>query len=382
MEKEHVLSSFKNSAQIKPALFESGGITFRFFHYREDHPDVHRLLIEAGKIRAVIIPSKGLSLHEAWIEGQPIFWEPPQTSISSPEEFCPENEIFINGQKQWGTEWVSRFCSGVELLGPDNWGMMLPEERKTLHGSGSNTSAENIKTGLYKNTAFAEGQFPVRAGAADIEIRRRIILDLSDNSVMLHDIFKNTSEDETLADWGYHVQMRPVEGCQYYIPSKSITPRQDESCAPGFNTWHQAELQWEREEYGFIHKEITNTESIHGHPVIGTLLHYPDSKKSIRCDIPPAPYILTWVSAGGAYGSEFLTGDSPGTPMLTRNWDGIGPELGASSLDHDGNLNPQFPEASLKPWHSKQTLLRFKLLDESETEEMLRTVTDGTYYSL
>ena len=48
---------------------------------------------------------------------------------------------------------------------------------------------------------------------------------------------------------------------------------------------------------------------------------------------------------GGAFSSEFTLAKT-GEPLFTKNWDGMGIEIGASALDHDENTDPAVPVAN------------------------------------
>jgi len=59
---------------------------------------------------------------------------------------------------------------------------------------------------------------------------------------------------------------------------------------------------------------------------------------------------MSWFSCGGAEDDEFLLPD--GSKWLHRNWDGVGPEIGASPLDHDGDVDPEVEVSELDPGES------------------------------
>jgi hypothetical protein len=62
---------------------------------------------------------------------------------------------------------------------------------------------------------------------------------------------------------------------------------------------------------------------------------------------------MSWFSCGGADSDEFLMPD--GSKWLHRNWHGVGPEIGASALDHDGDVDPNAVVNELAP--SESTVL-------------------------
>lgn len=58
---------------------------------------------------------------------------------------------------------------------------------------------------------------------------------------------------------------------------------------------------------------------------------------------------LSWFSAGGKGSLEFALPESPDESLIPVPWDGMGPEIGVSPLDHDGNFDPQIAHPPLAP---------------------------------
>ena len=60
--------------------------------------------------------------------------------------------------------------------------------------------------------------------------------------------------------------------------------------------------------------------------------------------------------------------------LLTKNWDGIGPEIGASDLDHNENTDPAISADTLKPGEKMSINLEFQFLYNEKTQNLETTI--------
>jgi len=343
-----------------------------------DGPSVRRLLIEAGEARLVLLPSKGLTLLSCSFSGTELFWEPPLEKIPDPEEIDLAGDLLINGKPQAGARWIATFLGGVELMGLDNWGMFGRGEKGellTLHGNASNIpvyTAELSQTGT--GDIICTGSFTVYGSCDTVKtggearetwrVARRVTLSPARRGVEIQDTITNLSAEPRFPDWGYHIQLRPEPGCRLLIPSGKVRPRFGDVPEAGFETWRPAVDESVREERGYIHQNLLARDGR-----VDTLLLYPDGA-GIRASIPHAPYTMAWNSAGGARGREFLLPERPEEPLIPSSWNGVGPEIGASALDHDGDTDPQVTEEILAPGAHRTLTLSFALLTSGEAERL------------
>jgi hypothetical protein len=176
---------------------------------------------------------------------------------------------------------------------------------------------------------------------------KRIELPADRDSLLLTDTVENVSDRTLFPDWGYHVQLRPRPGSRFIIPSESAAPRGGGELPDDFQVWHAAPNPPHRQERGFVHKGVDCSHAFpDGTPAFEARLNHPDGS-GVRCLLPPSPYVMSWFSCGGAGDDEFLWPD--GSQWLHRNWDGVGPEIGASALDHDGDVDPEVSVPMLAP---------------------------------
>ena len=358
---KRTLSTFGPGTAEVPT-FKEAGVSARLSHAPGDPDSVYRLYIEREGCSVELCPSKGLSVRDTTLSERQIFWDAPLPNLPDPLDINLAGDMLINDNPMPGSTWVAYFAAHVEMLGLKNWGMACKSDETELlclHGNASMIPIKELTVELSNGGAVIQGSFFIRdangcwppSGLPPLfKVTKRIELLPGRNSLLLTDTIKNVSDKALFPDWGYHVQLRPEPGCRFTIPSESALPRGGGRLPDDYQLWHEAPNPPKREERGFIHKGIRYAARFpDGSPGCETLLTYPDGS-GIRCLLPPSPYLMSWFSCGGADDDEFLWPD--GSKWLHRNWDGVGPEIGASSLDHDGNTDPGVTVEELKPGES------------------------------
>lgn len=344
--------------------------------YREpaDDETVRRLRIECGDAELVLLPSKGLNILSCSFGGRDLFWDPPLDRIPASEHLDLTAPVLINGEPVEGARWLEGFTGGVEMMGLDHWGIFGRTEAGellTLHGNISYVPVQSVEIGKdEEGRVLCEGSLKiygpvetVRPGIdtpARWELIRRVILDPREKRLILKDRIINISDSPAFPDWAYHVQLKPEAGCRFLIPSGAAVPRFGGECEADFETWTPAAEESVREERGYVHKKLLSEEG-----AVFSLLRYADGS-GIEAVVPHAPFTLGWFSCGGRKGVEFLLPEDPDTPFIPRSWNGVGPEVGASALDHDGNTDPDVRESKLDPGESRRLELSVRLVDGDE----------------
>jgi hypothetical protein len=323
-------------------------------HRSQDPDGVNRVLLSQKDMTVELLPSKGLSVGEAFYRGRPIFWEPPAGLFDPDELELESDEIRWQSRPQPGMVYIKTFTGGVELLGLDNWGMHYIDpktgEVHVIHGQVSHIPVEQVSLTISDRGLSVQGSFTVRSFKGDpslpwyergeplYEVTKSVVLKRGRPALWLTDTLTNISAEPLAPDWGYHVTLRPEKDAELIVPSKVIENRDGGAVPPDHETWQPSKEEGVRVEVGIIHKALQVTPNAFGDSDgVRSLLVYPDGT-GIAVTIPPVPYFQTWFCAGGAHTQEFTYRD--GTPVLTKNWDGQGIEFGSSSLDHDGNVDP------------------------------------------
>jgi len=348
----------KDLSQNLQNNISENGFNIRVFHLAEDPENANRIRVSTSEVEVELLPSKGLSLGQAWIKDKPIFWEAPINLPDTETIDLWSDEVCINGVPAKGFTFLKTLVAGIELYGLKNWGMPVEKDGKLelLHGETSNIPVSEIQYSVEKDVCTIQSSFDYRSfegdtklpwyqrGEALFRVTRKLVLKKDTPEINLEDIIENVSNRSLIPDWGYHITFRPEDGARYLVPSQSVSERGGNALPDDIETWHEAADEKVRTETGIIHKGLLQKESAGGKKVSTTLLVYPDST-GIAVTTTPAPYFQTWFCCGGKDSKEFTFRN--GESLLKRNWDGMGIEIGSSPLDHDGNTDKKVKSKSI-----------------------------------
>ncbi len=240
-----------------------------------------------------------------------------------------------------------------------------------LHGETSNIPVRDVTLYQDGDRILIEASFVYRSFKGDDQVvwyergeplfgvKRLVELNPARKSLVVKDRIRNMYYEPLTPDWGYHITMKPAPGSKLLVPSRYQMTRGGSPLPGDVETWLPAEDNKIRTETGIIHRQFDIEKTPSGERIHCELI-YPDERK-IVIGVPHAPYFQTWFCNGGACTDEFTWKD--GTPVFKRNWDGQGIEIGASALDHDGNVDPEVPEAqALQPGESLEVAIDFQVL--------------------
>jgi len=349
---------------------------FEVSRYRKenDADDVRRLGLSWDGGSIDLLPSKGLSIgtyvHGNW---KP-FWEPVVPALISPEREDLLGPMLVNGAHKESMRWLENFAGCIELLGFSNWGMPRKESDSgvtlPLHGEASHmpVSGVQIAAGVAGGAAIGvvHGRAPVphawwretdtsrpwyERGRPQWRLDRWLVLSIDSPRLIMIDEVTNVGDGACHLDWGYHYQFRAEEGARLLIPSESVEGRFEAGVPEGFHRWepsHNTAPPSQRYERGYIHKGLEVETSPVGTPVVRGMASYP-SGPTTCFTMPAATYTLSWFSCGGAGSLEFAFPERPNESAIPISWDGMGPEIGSSSLDHDGNVDPAISHDPVAP---------------------------------
>ncbi len=350
-----------------------GGLA-ELYHHGADDPSVRRLRIWWKQFAITLLPTKALAVLECAVDGKPLFWDPPLDSLKDPRAIDLSGEFLIEGKRAPGAAWIAQFIGGIEMLGLDNWGMHRTDAAGNihiLHGNLSFIPATSVTITHESQTCLRiMGTVTVYDGVKILaekdsnpqwKVERTVVLHADRNSLEVEDVITNVSEQEAFADWGYHVELRPQDGCSFLLPSRQVRERFGNPLPADHAVWRRAKRIDVREEHGYVHSDLDARDGmVHG------LLEYPDGT-GIGISIPHSPYTLAWNSSGGAGSKEFLWASDVHTPIFDKPWDGVGPEIGASDLDHGTQVDPDVTELPLAPGASRRLRMEITPLTRDAT---------------
>ena len=368
---------------------ELNGFQLNIFHHESDPHTANRVRVWNKDVEIEFFPSKGLSIAQAWIRGQAIFWEAPIGLADTEDLDLWSDEISINGHPAPGFTFLKTLIGGLEFYGLKNWGMPVLSQGETelLHGETSNIPVGEILFGTEdEKNCWIQASFLYRTfkgdknlpwyerGSAIFKVTRKLIIPADGIEFIVEDSIENVSNTTQRPDWGYHITLRPEEGARLLVPSKQVQERSGNALPADIETWHEAEDGSIRTETGIIHQELLASQSESGPDSIVSLIEYPD-RTGLAVSCPPSPYLQTWFCNGGKGSKEFT--DRKGKSILMKNWDGMGLEIGSSALDHNGNIDKTVSyEPDLSPGEQRTILLKIEWLDERRVLDLAETIND------
>jgi len=210
------------------------------------------------------------------------------------------------------------------------------------------------------------------------EITRTIKIPRENGKLEISDRIENLTDTPLVPDWGYHITFRPEEGDKLILPSRQRANRDGGELPKDVESWIPAKDEGIRTETGFLHKGLLLYEASEGPFQGNTRALYKRSNpqalpKGILLSFPLAPYTQCWSCSGGAGSREFtLASDQP---LFEKSWNGLGLEIGASALDHDGNTDSAVSyEGRLHPGESLTIPLGLEMLEAEETERLEKEI--------
>jgi len=355
-----------------------GDTEISLYRKEEDAPDVRRVQVSWKDGALHLLPTKGLSIgryqHGPWNP----FWKPVRPGLISPDAENLLGTVLVKGEPVQSLRWLENFAGCVELLGLSNWGMPLPREQDKvalpLHGEASHIPVTSMKISVGQHAVFVQGTFTVNTdwwkegqsatpwyqrGNPTWRVDRSILLRLHTPSMEFVDTLTNLARQPRVPDWGYHLQLRAEPGAELRIPSTNVSKRFSGNVERDFKTWKPAQNPAERFERGYIHKGLKVEKSPLRTPVVQGTATYP-SGRNTRFVMPAAAYTLSWFSCGGRDSLEFALPESPKESLLPVAWDGMGPEIGVSSLDHDGDVDPAVSHEPVEPGEAVRLYFRIE----------------------
>jgi hypothetical protein len=371
-------------AVAAPARIAFAGFCLERRLLKGDPPGFCRLYLSNGVVKVELLPSKGLTVGEAWCGREQIFWTPPIPRLQDMSGYDLTNDsMLVNGESRKGFKWLESYMGGIELLGLENWGAPWTDPATgrflSLHGQANCIPVPAVDVEMTADYAEVRGRALVRTfeggsgpwherGEARFTVTRAVRLEREANGLACTDRIENVGPAPGVPDWGYHITFKPVAGAEWLTPSRLVRQRFGGSFPDTIETWRPAKTPLKREEYGIIHQGLKTTAgALNGRGGVQTLLLYP-SGRGIRLAFPQPRYCQSWLSMGGKGSREFCRPD--GTSILFNAWNGIGCEIGASALDHDGFEDPAVPPRTLQPGEALEIPLRIDVLKPAQARKL------------
>ena len=362
---------FTINCLVSSGVIETGDFMLENRHVDTDPENTYRLFVNREGLTIELLPTKGFSLGQVHINDKQIFWNQPN-KLPDPVSFSPYNDIvYINKNAVRGFSYIPTYMGGVELYGMRNWGMPRIDKGfyHPVHGETSNIPVKETEVHLKQDGSLElTASFIYRDmyedrpewhtyGKEMFRITRTLTIPPLKNELSLVDSITNCSEEVLVPDWGYHITFRAEEDAKLLVNAGKVLERFGNKLHDKYDHWEKSPYPDKRIETGIICQELKTVHTDeNGREYAECKAVYPD-KSEVSLRFPQSPYFQLWMSRGNP--TEFTFKD--GSPVFKRNWDGMGIELGSSSLDHTDNTDKTVNyKESLKPGETLTIPFQFR----------------------
>lgn len=176
---------------------------------------IHLLTISNGRLVFTVILERGMDIGEIWLEAEKISWERDERYLLHPDH------VDLSDNEHSG--WDSGFYAAVAAIGPEIFG--TPDEVRTVHGTGSYSSAQpgSVRLTWDEQQICLEGNVPVRGyGPLPVYAKTvRIVIRYGAATLFREDTVLNLTDVAQPVDDGYHIQLAGAYmsgGGSYVLP--------------------------------------------------------------------------------------------------------------------------------------------------------------------
>ena len=312
--------------------------------------------IDNGRLRLVIVPTRGMSVYEAVLNDVRLGWDSPVKELVHPRH--------INLQSRGGLGWLEGFNEwmvrcGLESAGhpgEDRFINNIGDEASmnlTLHGKIGNIPASEVEV-------IVENQPPYRIrvrGRVDermfygpqLELWTEVATSINSDSFSLHDSLTNRGGSEQEFQLIYHANFGPPllgPGARLVAPIRKISPFNEHAAA------HLAQQSsYGPPTAGFVEQVYCLRPWADDQGQTSVMLQNPRGDRGVQMSwsLDELPYLTQWKNSADLK-SGYVTGIEPGT----------GFPYNRRVERHYGRV------PKLQPGQSRQFTLDFTVLDTAE----------------
>jgi hypothetical protein len=197
------------------------------------------LEIVAGRLRVILIPSRGMSLWKAFVDDWEIGWQSPVRG--------PIHPSLVRMDEPSGLGWLDGFDELVVRCGLQSNGAPEFDEhgrlKYPLHGRIGNLPAHSLKIAvdpenqsLHVQGSVSETRFLIQ----NLELQTNYTFNLNSLAIGCQDIVTNRSAKPSSMQLLYHINIgQPIleGGGQAHLPFTELAPR-DNHAADGMDHWN------------------------------------------------------------------------------------------------------------------------------------------------
>ena len=285
---------------------------------------VELIIIESGKLRATLIPTRGMGIQQVELGDLSLGWRSPVKEIVHPS--------FVNLQARGGLGWLDGFTEMMCRCGLENNGGPGPDRfinnngdeatmELTLHGKIANIPCQEVR--LLAETK-APYRVTIRGVVAErmlfgpkLELATDFVIEPGVNGFQIRDVVTNRGTQPQEFQMLYHVNLgAPLleAGATLLAPVDTVTPM-NAHAERDVKTWNSCLAPTS----GYIEQVYLMRPKADGQGRSLAALRNKagDRAASIRYSVKELPYLTLWKNTG-AEADGYVTGIEPGTNYPNR----------------------------------------------------------------
>jgi len=197
--------------------------------------------IDNGRLKIAVVPTRGMGIWRAWIDGQTLGWKSPVRG--------PVHPAYVPIGEPNGLGWVSGFDELMCRCGMDSNGAPDFDERGqlrySLHGRVANLPACYLELVIDDSlgTITLHGQVEeTRFHFQKLRLHTTLSTRFESSSVSWHDEVENFGGQPTEMQMMYHTNIGLPQldaGSRLHMPVSQVAPGTEESARVGTDGWHE-----------------------------------------------------------------------------------------------------------------------------------------------
>lgn len=270
------------------------------------------ILVDTGRVRAAVLPTRGMSLWRANIDGLDLGWRSPVDGPVHPQ-WVPLSEPSGLGWLDGFDELLVR-C-GLRSFGAPDFDAESGRLLFPLHGRIGNLPADNLELEidaphslLHVRGHVAESRFL----QVNLHLEAGYTFAIGSPTIEIHDRVRNGSDQPADAQLLYHINVgAPLlgEGAKLSLPAKRIVAR-DAHAADDLKDW----AVYAGPQAGYVEQVYFSQPLADADGWATAMLASPkgDSAFAVHYDVETLPFFSQWKNTVGQH-DGYVTGLEPGT---------------------------------------------------------------------
>lgn len=273
---------------------------------------VEVLIVDTGTVRAALIPTRGLSLWRANIDGLDLRWQSPIAGPIHPQ--------WVALSEAGGLGWLDGFDEllvrcGLRSFGAPDFDKESGRLLFPLHGRIGNLPAENLQMELDAEHSLLHIKGSVvesRFLQFNLRLDVTYTFAIGQSTIGIHDRVTNASDSPTTMQMLYHINVgQPLlgAGSQLHLGAKRLVARNDHA-AKDLESWSK----YLGPTPGYSEQVYFSSSAADSDGWAAALLTAPDAQSgfAVHYKADTLPYFTQWKNTVGTQ-DGYVTGLEPGT---------------------------------------------------------------------